>query len=64
MSNLTHQYINRATGSVANERLMADKLIRALYSPKLEDASLLSKLASSRYLSEILGYLNYDNALS
>ena len=64
MSNLTHQYIDRATGSVANERLMADKLIRTLYSPKLEDGSLLSKLASSRYLSEILGYLNYDNALS
>ena len=64
MSSLTHQYIDRATGSVANERLMADNLIRTLYSPKLEDASLLSKLASSRYLSEILGYLNYDNALS
>jgi phosphatidylserine decarboxylase len=64
MSNLTHQYIDRATGAVADERLMADKLIRALYSPKLEDAPLLSKLASSRYLSEVLGYLNYDNALS
>ena len=28
MNNLTHQYIDRATGSVANERLLADKLIR------------------------------------
>ncbi len=64
MSNLTHQYIDRATGSVADECLMADKLIRTLYSAKLEDASLLSKLASSRYVSEVLGYLNYDNALS
>lgn len=64
MSNLTHQYIDRATGSVADERLMADKLIRTLYSAKLEEASLLSKLASSRYVSEVLGYLNYDNALS
>ncbi len=64
MSNLTHQYIDRATGSVADERLMADRFIRTLYSAKLEDASLLSRLASSRYMSEVLGYLNYDNALS
>jgi phosphatidylserine decarboxylase len=59
-----HQYIDRASGSVADERLMANKIIRSLYSPKLENAPLLSRLASSRYLSEVLGYLNYDNALS
>jgi phosphatidylserine decarboxylase len=64
MNNLTHQYIDRATGAVADERLMADRFIRTLYSPKLEDAPFLSRLASSRYVSEILGYLNYDNALS
>lgn len=59
-----HQYIDRATGSVSDERMMANKLIRTLYSPKLENAPLLLRLASSRYLSEVLGYLNYDNALS
>jgi phosphatidylserine decarboxylase len=59
-----HQYIDRITGSVADERLLADKIIRTLYSPKLENAPLLSRLASSRYLSEVLGYLNYDNALA
>jgi phosphatidylserine decarboxylase len=61
---LKHQYIDRATGTVAEERLMANRLIRTLYSPKLENAPLLSKLASSRRMSEVLGYLNYDNALS
>ncbi len=43
---------------------MANRIIRTLYSPKLENAPLLSKLASSRRMSEVLGYLNYDNALS
>jgi len=61
---MTHQYIDRATGEVADERLLANRIIRALYSPKLENAPLLSTLASSRHLSELLGYLNYDNALS
>ena len=64
VSQAKHQYVDRATGTVAEERLMANRLIRTLYSPKLENAPLLSKLASSRYLSEVLGYLNYDNALS
>ena len=59
-----HQYIDRATGTVADERLMANRIIRTLYSPKLENAPLLSRMASSRRISEVLGYLNYDNALS
>ena len=59
-----HQYIDRGTGAVTDERLLANRFIRTLYSPKLENAPLVSKLASSRYLSEVLGYLNYDNALS
>lgn len=59
-----HQYIDRATGEVADERLMADRIISKLYSPKLENAPLLAKLASSGKISKVLGYLNYDNALS
>ena len=64
LSRTRHQYIDRATGAVADERLMANRIIRTLYSPKLENAPLLAKLASSRKVSEVLGYLNYDNALS
>jgi phosphatidylserine decarboxylase len=64
MNKSAHQYVERATESVADERLMANKFIRTLYSPKLENAPLLWRLASSRYMSEVLGYLNYDNALS
>jgi len=59
-----HQYIDRATGAVTEERLLANRIIQTVYSPKLENAPLLAKLASSRKVSEVLGYLNYDNALS
>ncbi len=64
LTSVRHQYIDRATGAVADERLMANRIIRTLYSPKLENAPLLAKFASSRKVSEVLGYLNYDNALS
>jgi phosphatidylserine decarboxylase len=64
MSKSAHQYVERVTESVADERLLGNRFIQALYSPKLENAPLLWKVASSRYLSEVLGYLNYDNALS
>jgi phosphatidylserine decarboxylase len=61
---MKHEYIVRETGAVAQEQLVGDRAVRALYSPKLENADWLSKLASSRYTSEVLGYLNYDNLLS
>lgn len=59
-----HQYIVRETGGIAEEQLLADRIIRALYSPRLEHAGWLTGLASSQYVSELLGYLNYDNLLS
>jgi len=61
---MRHEYIIRDTGEIARERLVGDRTVRALYSPKLENAAWLSKLASSRKVSELLGYLNYDNRLS
>ncbi len=64
MIEMTHEYIVRETGEVARETLVGDRVLRALYSPKLENAAWVSKLVSSRYLSELLGYLNYDNLLS
>jgi phosphatidylserine decarboxylase len=61
---MQHQYIERTTGNVVQEQLLADSLINALYSPALEKAPLLSRMASSRYVSQVLGYLNYDNLVS
>jgi phosphatidylserine decarboxylase len=60
---MKHQYIKRETGAIAEEWLVGDRAVRALYSPKLENAAWLSRAASSRYVSELLGYLNYDNLL-
>ncbi len=62
--NLEHQYIDRATGNVVREHLLANTVVSALYSPALEKAPMLTRLASSRYVSRVLGYLNYDNVLS
>jgi len=59
-----HHYIDRATGSVVQEQLLGNSVIAALYSPALEKAPLLTRIASSRYVSRLLGYLNYDNVLS
>src|ERR1700679_3019098 len=64
MSHLQHQYIDRATGTLVREHLLANSVVSALYSPALEKAPLLTRLASSRYVSSLLGYLNYDNLLS
>ncbi len=64
MSHIEHQYVDRVTGNVVREQLLANSMIRALYSPALEKAPLLTRMASSRYFSRVLGYLNYDNVLS
>lgn len=64
MNTVEHRYIDRATGNVMRERLLADSVIAAMYSPALESAPLLAHLASSRYVSRVLGYLNYDNLAS
>ena len=62
--NHAHEYIDRATGHVMHEQLLGNAVIAALYSPALEKAPLLTRMASSRYVSRVLGYLNYDNVLS
>ncbi len=64
MSRVEHRYIERATGNVVSEQLIADAVISVLYSPALENAPWVTRLASSRYVSSVLGYLNYDNLLS
>jgi phosphatidylserine decarboxylase len=64
MSGVEHHYIDRNTGAVRREQLLANGMIRAMYSPALEKAAVLTQLASSRYVSRVLGYLNYDNLLS
>jgi len=57
---IPHQYIDRETARVITERLTADPLIHSIYSRARENAPLLFKAATSRRISAILGFLNYD----
>lgn len=58
-----HQYIDRDTDRVTTECLIADPLINRLYARARENASLLFKAATSRRMSAILGFLNFDMCL-
>ncbi len=55
-----HQYIDRETDRVATEKLIADALINRLYSSARENPSLLFKAVTSKRMSALLGFLNYD----
>lgn len=57
---IPHQYIKRETTCVVTEHLIADPLINRLYSGARENVPLLFKAATSRRMSAILGYLNFD----
>jgi len=56
-----HQYIDRQTLRVCDETLRGDAILRRLYSPVLETVPGLLGLATSRRVSQILAFLNYDN---
>lgn len=55
-----HQYINRETVQPCKETLYADWVIRFLYSRAREDSSVLFKVLTSRRMSSLLGFLNFD----
>ena len=59
-----HQYIDRKSGEVRTEKLVADALVRRLYSSVRERAPALFRAAVSRRASSLLGALNYDAPLS
>ena len=61
---IPHQYIDRETNDVTTEKLIADNLIRRLYSRAKENPSLLFKAATSKRMSALLGFLNYDLSLN
>ena len=55
-----HRYINRETVQPLEEKLYADWAIRFLYSRAREDTSFLFKVLTSRKMSSLLGFLNFD----
>lgn len=59
-----HQYIDRTTGNVQSEQLIADQTVRWLYSTAREQYPYLFRLATSPFASRLLAYLNYDAPLT
>ncbi|HQU16965.1 MAG: phosphatidylserine decarboxylase [Gammaproteobacteria bacterium] len=58
-----HQYVERETGKVRTETIYADRLVRVLYSHAREHAPVLFRALTSRRVSGLLGFLNYDLAI-
>lgn len=57
---IAHQYVDRQTSRITTESLVADPLIVSLYSRARESAPQLFKAATSRRMSALLGYFNFD----
>ena len=56
-----HQYVDRVSRGVRNERLFWDSAIRFLYSPVRERAPRLFAAMTSSRMSSFLGFLNYES---
>jgi len=57
---LRHQFIERHTGRVLNERLYGDRVVNLLYSGARENPSRLFRSLTSARMSSLLGFVNYD----
>lgn len=55
-----HQYIERNTGFIKDEILYYDKIINYIYSSLRENSSVIYRLLTSKYLTGMLAYINYD----
>ncbi len=61
---LQHQYIDRSSGLVVDENLLADRLVNFLYHQVRENAALVFKALTSARASKLLGWLHYDAVLN
>lgn len=57
---LKHQYIERATGRVVDEKPIGDYWINLLYGPVREHAPSLFRMLISSRMSALLGYVHFD----
>jgi len=57
---MIHQYIERRSGRVCNENLVADQYVQWLYGSARERAPVLFKALTSARATEWLSFLNYD----
>jgi len=57
---MQHQYIERDSGHIVTEQLLADRMIRLLYHGVRENSAGFFKLLTSSWSSHILGMVNFD----
>lgn len=57
---LEHCYIQRESNKVVKETFYQDVLIREIYSNTRENSSLILKLATQKWVTDFLGFINYD----
>lgn len=60
MKRAKHQYIERHTGKIVDERLYGDRLVNLIYSDARENSGLLFKSLTGARMSSLLAFLNYD----
>lgn len=59
-STLSHQYVDRHSGTVITEKPIADSCIQFLYSSLRESAPAMFRAVTSARMSSLLGFLQYD----
>ncbi|MBK9137951.1 MAG: phosphatidylserine decarboxylase [Verrucomicrobia bacterium] len=57
---IEHQYVERSTGAIRTEQLVADGFIRWLYAREREEPGRLMRALTSRRFTRLLGALRYD----
>ena len=57
---IKHQYVERETGVVRDEILYHDRIINNIYSSVRESSSILYRMVTSRRMTDLLAYINYD----
>jgi hypothetical protein len=56
----THQYVERDSGEIREERPFGDWVVNYLYCRKREQAPIVYQLLGSQWFSGFLGWVNYD----
>ncbi|HYA38422.1 MAG TPA: phosphatidylserine decarboxylase [Candidatus Methylomirabilis sp.] len=57
---MRHQFIDRFSGAVRDERLYGDRLVNLIYSRVRENSPRLFRALTSMRISDLLGRVNYD----
>lgn len=60
---MIHQYIERNTGRIVNERIFGDGIIGSVFSPLIEDSTAAYRALTSKRISRVLSWAAFDSVL-